>query len=106
MLNTTRELEPGDYDVSVNKTVRKVKIEAGKKTVLVTGSLVVEGSGANWWYPEQGGERKTVANPPLLGRPLALFSGTYAVHVHVGNRDEKLSDGTKVTPGKLTVLNR
>ena len=34
--------EPGTYEVSVNRTVRTVKAEAGKQVVLTTGTLVVE----------------------------------------------------------------
>src|SRR5262245_18664453 len=43
ILNNTAELAPGVYVVEVNKTQRTVTIEAGKKTVLLTGELVVEG---------------------------------------------------------------
>jgi len=106
LLNTTTELEPGDYEISVNKTVRKVRIEPGKKLVLLTGSLVVQGSKADWWYPEQGGEQKVAVNPPTLGNALALFPGTYAVKVYVTNHAEPVSDSAQVSPGKKTVLTR
>src|SRR5689334_1231368 len=42
LLGSTVELAPGSYIVSVNRTQRKVTIRAGKKTVLLTGELVVE----------------------------------------------------------------
>src|SRR5262245_65703794 len=35
LLNGTLELAPGEYLVSVNRTQRKVTIEAGKKTTLL-----------------------------------------------------------------------
>ena len=41
LLNSTLELAPGTYMVSVNNTHRKATIAAGKKTVLWTGELVV-----------------------------------------------------------------
>ena len=50
-LNTTVELEPGTYEVSVNRTQRAIKVQVGKKTVLQTGTLVVEGKGADWYAP-------------------------------------------------------
>src|SRR5262245_28092431 len=37
LLNSTVELAPGTYDVDVNRTRRKVTIDAGKKTILQTG---------------------------------------------------------------------
>ena len=106
MLNNTVELEPGEYDVSVNKTIRKVKIDAGKKVVLLTGSLVVEGSSASWWYPEQAGERKVSSNPPVPGRALALFPGTYSVHAYVKNKTEKITESVQVSAGQKTALKR
>jgi hypothetical protein len=37
LLNSTVELAPATYVVDVNRTQRKVTIEAGKKTILLTG---------------------------------------------------------------------
>lgn len=103
LLNGMVELPPGTYVVEVNRTQRKVTIEAGKKTVLWTGELVVEGKGADWYAPYQGKERKLVSNPPLLNRPTALFPGTYTVFVHVGTEDKKLGEA-QVKAGRKTVL--
>jgi hypothetical protein len=104
-LNSVIELAPGAYEVSVNKTKRTVTIEAGKKTIVATGTLIVEGKG-DWWTPHQGGEAKLVNAPPTLNSPLALFPGTYAVTVHVGQKDEKLTDDARVVAGEKTVLKR
>src|SRR5688500_8908656 len=38
LLGKTVEVEAGEYEVQVNRTVRKVKVEAGKKVVLGTGT--------------------------------------------------------------------
>jgi len=54
LLGSTVELAPGAYVVEVNRTRRKVTIETGKKTILWTGELVVEGKGADWCIPYQG----------------------------------------------------
>jgi hypothetical protein len=106
LLNNTLELAPGTYVVEVNRTQRKVTIEAGKKTILWTGELVVEGQppGA-YWYPMQGKERKLASNPPLLNRPRALFPGTYTVFVHVSVTltDKNLGEA-EVKAGRKTVL--
>jgi hypothetical protein len=42
-LNSMIELAAGAYVVDVNRTQRKVTIETGKKVILWTGELVVEG---------------------------------------------------------------
>jgi hypothetical protein len=103
LLGSTIELAPGAYVVEVNRTRRNVTIEAGKKTVLWTGELVVEGKGADWYVPYQGKDRKLVSNPPILNTPTALFAGTYTVKVHVNTEEKKLADA-EVQPGKKTVL--
>jgi hypothetical protein len=103
LLNSTVELAPGAYVVEVNRTRRKVTVEAGKKTVLWTGELVVEGKGADWYAPYQGKERKLANNPPVLNRPTALFPGTYTVLVRVGAKDKKLGEA-RVRAGLKTVL--
>ena len=103
LLNSTVELAPGAYVVEVNRTRRKVTVEAGKKAVLWTGELVVEGKGADWYAPYQGKERKLASNPPVLNRPTALFPGTYSVLVRVGAKDKKLGEA-RVRAGLKTVL--
>ena len=106
LLNSTLELAPGEYMADVNRTQRPVTIEAGKKTIVWTGELLVEGgpSGA-YWYPMEGTERRVTSNPPLVGSPLPLFSGTYTpfVHVTVSKADTSLGPAT-VTAGRTTTL--
>ncbi len=101
----TIELAPGDYEVYVNKTKRKVTITAGKKTILLTGTLVVEGKG-DWYIPYQGDEAKLVGVQPKVNSPVSLFAGTYSVYVYANLKSEKLTDDAKVTAGKKTVLKR
>lgn len=102
-LGGTIELAAGDYEVYVNKTKRKVTITAGKKTVLLTGTLVVEGKG-DWYTPYQGDEAKLVGVQPRINSPVALFAGTYSVYVYAGTKNDKLTDDAKVTAGKKTVV--
>lgn len=103
-LNGTEEIAPGTYEVLVNKTKRVVKVEAGKKVVLLTGTLVVEGDKASFYAPYQDKERKCAGSPPLLNRPIALFAGNYAVDLRVGDRDVRLTEVAQVVAGKRTVL--
>jgi hypothetical protein len=106
LLNSSVELAPGEYMVDVNRTQRPVTIEAGKKTIIWTGELLVDGgpSGA-YWYPMEGTERRVTSNPPLVGSPLPLFAGTYVpfVHVTVSKADTNLGPAT-VTAGRRTTL--
>jgi hypothetical protein len=106
LLNTALELPPGRYIVDVNRTQREATVQAGKKTILWVGELIVEGepSGA-FWYPMQGKERRLSSNPPILNSSAHLFPGTYTVFVHVsvGQPDTNLGEA-EVKPGNLTVL--
>jgi hypothetical protein len=105
-LNASFELAPGTYEVSVNRTKRTVKIQAGKKTILQTGTLVVEAKEGNWYVPYEGKERCVADAPQKLNAPIALFPGKYSVVVHVGDKDEKLADDATVEAGKKTVLKK
>lgn len=105
-LNASFELAPGTYEVSVNRTKRTVKIQAGKKTILQTGTLVVESKEGNWYAPYEGKERRVADAPPKMNAPIALFPGKYSVVVHVGDKDEKLADDANVEAGKKTVLKK
>jgi hypothetical protein len=105
-LNSAVELEPGTYEVSVNRTKRTVKIQTGKKMILQTGTLAVEGKGADWYAPFAGKERLTADAPPKLNAPMALFPGTYAVLVRVGDKNVKLTDNAQIAAGQKTVLKR
>lgn len=107
LLNNAVELAPGAYVVDVNKTQRKVTVEAGKKTVLWTGELVVEGKPSSMaWYAMQGDVKLTSSGvEPLLNRAIPLFPGTYAVFVDTSltGKDKSLGEA-KVVVGQKTVL--
>lgn len=106
LLNNSVELAPGTYVVDVNRTQREVTIEAGKKTVLWTGELIVEGEPAGaYWYPMQGAERRLSSNPPILNASRAFFPGTYTVFVHVSVSVKDTNLGAaEVKAGQKTVL--
>lgn len=108
LLNSSIELPPGAYIVDVNRTQRQVTIQAGGKTILWTGDLVVNGEPHHaFWYPMQGNERKLSSNPSLFSSARALFPGTYTVFVYVSvtSGDELLGEA-EVKAGKKTELKR
>jgi hypothetical protein len=106
LLNGTLKLAPGAYVVVVNRTERKVNIEAGKKTILWTGDLIVESKReVNFWVPKQGKETRLAANPPLVNSSVALFPGTYTVYLDLGvGLDPKNLGEAEVKAGKKTVV--
>lgn len=107
ILNGTLELAPGTYEVDVNKTRRTVTVEAGRKTILWTGELVVEGEPSTMpWYAMQGETKLTSTGvEPLLNRASPLLPGTYTVFVDTSltGQDQSLGEAT-VTAGQKTVL--
>lgn len=109
LLNGTVALAPGTYAVDVNKTQRTVSIEAGKKTILWAGELVVEGQPASMaWYALQGKVKLTSSGvEPLLNKALPLFAGTYTVFVDTSltGQDRSLGEA-EVKAGRKTVLKK
>jgi hypothetical protein len=105
LLGATAEVEPGEYEVVVNKTTRKVKVEAGKKVVLATGTLTVEGKEGLFWYPVADKERKVAPNRnnPALNSAIALFPGTYQAEVNVNLRSVKAGEAKVTAGGKFTL---
>ncbi|MBA4189759.1 MAG: hypothetical protein C0467_17375 [Planctomycetaceae bacterium] len=107
LLNTTLELSPGDYVVDVNMTQRKITIVAGKKAILLTGELVVEGQPSTIaWYAMEGKVKLTSSGvEPLLNQPIPLFAGTYTVFVDTSLTGQDKSLGkAEVKAGRMTVL--
>lgn len=104
VLNSMIELAPGSYVVSVNRTERKVTIEAGKKTILLTGELMVEGpkGSTDFYAPFQGKERRLATVEPTVNTATALFAGKYTVRLF-GSKARDLGEA-EVKAGKRTVL--
>ena len=109
LLNNTVELPPGDYMVRVNKSQRKVTIQAGKQLTLLTGELVVEAKkGTSGWYtPYQGKDAMLTSSPPLLNTPIALFAAKYTVEYTKNGITPAQDMGVaEVKAGEKTVLKR
>jgi len=103
LLNSTVELAPGDYLVGVNYTERKVTIVVGKKTVLWTGDLMVQGKkgSGDYYAPFQGNDRRSATAEHVVNSPFALFAGKYSVRVFLANR---FFPEVEVKAGKRTVV--
>lgn len=85
LLNHSLELLPGEYVADVHRSQRPVTITAGRKTILWTGELVVEGEPATAsWYPMQGTEMFLKGALALLNYALPLFPGTYTTFLSGG----------------------
>jgi len=109
LLDTTVKLAPGTYVARVNGTERKVKIDAGKKTILLTGELIVEAKKGTpgWYIPFQGKERRLASNPPILNSPIALFAGKYTVVWYEGGVGKREDLGQpEIKAGQRTVLKK
>lgn len=109
LLNATLKLPAGEYTIAVNNTRRKVTIEVGKKCVLWTGQLKVEGEPKTTaWYAMDGAVKLTSSGvEPLLNKALPLFAGTYEVFVDTSltGKDQSLGKA-EVKVGRTTVLKR
>lgn len=109
LLNATVKLAPGTYMVSVNRAERKVTIQVGRKTILLTGELIVEApKGTPGWYtPYQGKQAMLSANPPLVNSPVDLFAGKYKVVYKAGGVSDPVDLGeAEVKPGRKTIVKR
>ena len=84
-------------------------VEAGKKTILLTGELVVEAKKRTpgWYTPYQGKEAKLADAPPLLNHPIALFAGKYRVEYRKNGITSPVKIGdADIKAGRKTVLKK
>src|SRR4051794_28813231 len=107
LLSATVELEPGAYEARVNGTGRLVTVEAGKKAVLRTGTVVVTGDTTDSYQVYQG-DKALLGNPALLNAARAFFPGRCEVAVNGTRqaaavrpeRKEGLGTGARVGAGE------
>jgi hypothetical protein len=106
LLNSTVALVPGEYLVNVNHTLRKVIITLGKKTILWTGEVVVEGGrgSGDFYAPFQGKEKKLTSAEALVNHPTSLFAGKYTVMLWEFPGSKTFD--AEVKAGKRTVIKR
>jgi hypothetical protein len=87
---------PGSYKVKVNNTETVVDIKLKELTQLRTGTLIVHGNTAEYYYVLD--ESNEQLNYNMLEKPLAFLPGTYPVKVN------KMTMDAEILPGKLTEL--
>jgi hypothetical protein len=90
-------LFPGAYRVSVNNTLAKADVFAGRETELMTGNLFVTGLTDELYYVTDSADH--ALNFQKLNNALALFPGSY--NIKINNTHMR----GKVLPGKVTEFN-
>lgn len=89
---------PGRYRVRVTSVDTAVSVQAGESTQVATGTLLVSGTGSDYYYVDDAAGRQLhYAN---FGTPTALLRGQYTVRVG-GSRAT-----ATVTPGQTTTAPR
>src|ERR1700738_561791 len=95
-MNRSLAVEPGQYQVKVNKSAHAGAVEAKTLTRCSAGTLLVSGSTDEYYYVFDGS--KTQLAYHKLGSPLAFFPGDYSVSVN------KTSASASLKPGATTTL--
>jgi hypothetical protein len=76
--NDETELLPGTYLVDLHGVRQTVTVQAGRKTVVEAGSVVVSGTGADWYKVYEATGEKVLADKPTKSET-ELLPGTYVV---------------------------
>lgn len=79
-MNQLLPLDPGTYDVSINHVVHRAEVREGRLTRCATGTLVVSGNTADYFYVMDSARRELAYDQ--LGESLSFFPGTYNIRVN------------------------
>ncbi len=92
----------GSYTLKVNNSESKAEVRAGEITSVPANTLVTEGSTDEYYYVlNSGGTQVASAH---LGKPLALFPGTYTVKLNNSMAAANLASGAAtIQSGSITV---
>lgn len=96
-LNKTLAFFPGSYRVLVNKTEKTVDVVAAQTVEAQTGSLMVEGTGSDYYYVSD--KSGNPLNYSSLNKALSFFPAEYAVKLGQSSRT------ASVTPGQTVSVN-
>lgn len=89
---------PGTYRIRMVDTDMPLSVQAEQVTEVVTGTLVVQGTGAEYYYMlDEGGNQLGYSR---LNSPTSLLAGTYSVRT--GDRNEPVT----IVAGRTTSLTR
>ena len=82
----------GSYTIKVNSTTMAAKVEAGTSNAYTTGTLIVKGSGADYYYVLDGVSGTELAHAKV-GQPMALAAGKYSVRLGEETRTATVAAG-------------
>ena len=86
-------LFPGEYQVQVNKTRVPAKVESGQAVRIETGTLSVQGKGADYYYVYNTAGEQLASSQ--LSRPVSLAAGTYNVRLGQQSKPASITAGQK-----------
>jgi hypothetical protein len=96
VLNKVLAFFPGKVHVSVNNTITVANVEAGDTTEFTTGSLMLTGTGTEYYYVLDGGGKQLNYNS--LNKSLSFFPSQYIVRLGQSTRK------ATVVAGQLTSM--
>lgn len=81
---TSRDIElfAGTYSVYLNSSKQDTSVQAGKKTILISGSYTVFGAGLDYVYIYDANNQVNSYKNYLTNREVEIFPGTYTLRVN------------------------
>jgi hypothetical protein len=98
------ELPPGSYRVSLNNSSQVTNIQAGRKTVVPAGSVLISGTGQYYYSVLDAAGTRKLADAKTNGE-IELLPGTYRVSLNNSSQETSIQAGRKtvVPAGRVTV---
>ena len=90
-LNKALSFFPGSYRVQVNKSEKAVDVAAAQAAEVQTGSLMVEGTGSDYYYVTD--KTGNSLNHNSLNKALSFFPGEYNIKLGQGTRTASVEAG-------------
>jgi len=90
-INTALAFFPGSYRVLVNKSERSIEITAAQTVETQTGSLMVEGTGSDYYYVSD--KTGNALNHNALNKALSFFPAEYNVKLGQNTRSASVEAG-------------
>ncbi len=100
--NSEITVPAGEYTVVLNRTPRTALVEAGQKTVLSAGTLLVSGTGADR-YSVYDREGQLLGSAPTNSE-IELFPGTYIAELGGSRQTVVVEAGNQLEAGQVQVF--
>jgi hypothetical protein len=97
LTNAAMELFPGNYTVVLHGVRAPVTVQAGHDTTIPAGTIVVPGSGQNFYYVYDD-KGKSIASA-LTNTSLDLIPGSYLISLNESKRSVRVVAGQRITVG-------